>query len=331
MGSITAVRVGGTVEMSRGDDDDPKPPGDRHIAIPGYRAPAASGPRHRPPSVGRGRTGSLPDVAPTRKVSAPPRAVSSPPRPMSSPPRPVSSPPRSRAPAALASDAPNAVEPRGIEALQAEVARDDVRMLAHQIATAEPVERRPAPSTPYTPGAWIRWRPHLTAALLAVGLLVIALPAVSTYRYRSDAARLPGAMAAAARVVGEASAPGEVASWIRERDLESLRTFYGKQRPVVVEQLTAAGFDVDEEDVTIRVDYGAETLIIGAQVDLGRDERVFVSADLAARPLGRTMPPPTIASSVGEHSVVVAGVLVLLALLLGAMWGGPALRARAGR
>lgn len=321
--------------MSRGDDDDPKQPSDRHIAIPGYRAPTASGARHRPPSVGRRRTGALPDVAPTRKVSSPPRAVSSPPRPVSSPPRgrhaPSSPPPAAVSEPPSEAEPAKVVEPRGVEALQAEVARDDVRMLAHQIATAEPRETRPAPAAPYTPGAWIRWRPHLTAALVVAGLLAVALPVIGTYRYRSDAARLPDAMAAAARVVGEASAPGEVASWIRERDLDSLRTFYGKQRPVVVERLSAAGYDVATEDVTIRVDYGAETLIIGAQVDLGRDERVFVSADLAARPLGRAMPAPTIGSSVGEHSGLVVGVLVGLALLLGLMWGGPALRARAGR
>lgn len=340
--------------MSRGDDDEDQPPSDRHIAIPGYRPASSSGARHRPPSVGRRSTGALPDVAPTRKVSAPPRAISAPPRPVSAPPRPVSAPPRPvsspprsassppRVSAPRASSGPDAsarssaaasasaVEPRGIEALQAEVARDDVRLLARQIAEGADVRSAAARPTPYTPGAWLRWRPHIAAALACLVLVVVAVPSWLTHSERVEAWRLPGAMAAAARTVAASRPAGEIASWIRERNLEALRTLYTEQRPAVVEMLHATGFGgVRLDDVTIRVDYAAETLVIGAQVELG-DSTLTGAADLAGNPLGRSPPTPTMASSVMEHSGLLAVALALFALVCGLMWGGPALRARRG-
>lgn len=270
----------------------------------GHRAVSA----RATPARGSGPS-SLDGVRPIR-TSGPPSAAEAP------------------APDALRADAASS-GPRGIEELQAEMARDDIRLMARQIteAAAEPAPRASIgaslPSPSLNLSGLRRWRPYIAGALIVGALIVGGLPVLSDHQRRAHHGRLAVAVQEAARAAGAAASPGEVAGWIGERDLEALKAFYAAQRPRIIEALNRAGFeDVGSREVSIRVDYDRATLVIG--VTMGQDDRgLVVGADLEGRLVGRTPPPTGLSAAFAEQG----GLLTLLAsgagLIIAGLWLAP--------
>ncbi len=301
--SAVRARVSGAGASAR------PPVGDRSGAS---RRPGRS---TAPPAAGdRSRASSPPE--PDRPRTAPPGAA-----------RAAAKPPPSDPP-----DEPARAEPRGIDELQAEMARDDIRLMARQIASA-PAEPRSAPSLARSGAdgmqALRKWRPYLAAALLLGALIVGGLPVLSLSGDRDDHARLAAAVQQAAQVAGAGAAPGEVAGWIRERDLPALKAFYSAQRPRIIEALHGAGFEeVGSGNVTIRVDYEDATLIIGVQLDRGVDGSLMAAADLNGELVGRAPPPAGLAPAFAEQGGTLGLLLAGAGLGCAALWVVPAVARR---
>lgn len=291
-------------------------------APPGARPPvdARSGVNRRP-----GRSTSSPPAADRPRASAPPE----PRRPRTSPP----AAPRveEKRPPPDPAEEPARAEPRGIDELQAEMARDDIRLMARQIASA-PAATRSAPAPARSGGgleALRKWRPYVAAALLLGALIVGGLPVLALSGDRDDHARLAAAVQQAAQVAGAAAAPGEVAGWIRERELPALKAFYSAQRPRIIETLRGAGFEgVGTGDVTIRVDYDDATLIIGVQLDRGIDGSAMATADLSGQLVGRPPPPAGLAPAFAEQGGMLGLLLAGAGLSCAALWIVPAVARR---
>ncbi|MCB9550531.1 MAG: hypothetical protein H6705_01210 [Myxococcales bacterium] len=220
---------------------------------------------------------------------------------------------------------------RGVEALQAEVARDDIRVLARQLVEAETRSSGASLARPVarTPGAWLRWRPYLAGVILVGAALFAGWPVYAIHAEQQAQARLAEAVQAAARGVSQGTEPGQIAGWIRERDLRALRDLYGTQRPRAAEALRAAGFDaVRAEDVSIRVDYDNATLVLTAQVPQDELHALTASANLAGEPVGRAAPVPALGPIVADRGAAIGALLLGALALAGAMWAVPALMAR---
>lgn len=309
-----------------------------------HRAVRTTGPNR---SVGE-RTAGRPRVGEPRGVSAPPPDRNPVSRPVStrradaapsSIPPPIGAPigrrasvdRRGRAAAEAIETAPSTSSPppqvggpRGIDELQAEMARDDVRLMARQIARGGSVEVQPEPAAPARRAqsfdGLIKWRPYIAAALVVGALVAGGLPILSTSSARTEHAHLATAVQRAAQTAGNAAAAGEVSGWIGDRDLEALRTFYAEQKPRILETLQGSGFDdIEARDVSIRVDYGAATLVIGAQVEDGEGGTLVVTANLAGELVGRKPPPgglgPAFEQQSGLLGIALAGAIALSGLL----------------
>ncbi len=271
-------------------------------------------PRGAPP-VGN-RTAS--NTAPPRVNAAPPKASVAPRKA-----RPT--------PSGRAAGAGPTTGPRGIDELQAEMARDDVRLMARQIARGGP--SRPVPASPAVDesrcAALIKWRPYIAGALLLAAVVVGFVPVLSMQSARSAHGALATAVQQAARAAGAAAGASEVASWIGDRDLEALRTFYAEQRPRIIATLSGAGFDeIGPNDVTIRVDYDAATLIIGAKVSDGEDGMLVVAADLSGELVGRRPPPGGLGPAFDEQGGLLLALLAGAIAISGALWAIPMLGRR---
>lgn len=270
--------------------------------------------------------------APIERTSVPPRAAQSASGARSgsttAPPRVSSVPSRKQAtapdPVGQRSGAMPKSGPRGIDELQAEMARDDIRLMARQIAQGGAVR-----SEPVAPAATdedrfagvIKWRPYVAAVLLVGAFVVGLVPILSTHSARSAHGKLVSAIQQAARTVGGAAGAGEVASWIGDRDLEALRTFYAEQRPRVISTLQGAGFEeIGPNDVTIRVDYDGATLIIGAKVSDGEDGMLVVAADLSGELVGRKPPPGGLGPAFDERGGLLLTLLAGAIAISGALW-----------
>lgn len=218
---------------------------------------------------------------------------------------------------------------RSIEALQAEVARDDVRVLARQLAEAEgsAVPSSEVPSLAST-SAWLRWRPVIAGVLVTVALLVAGWPVLAMQSERAAQARLARVVERAAVHIGQAEGE-QIAGWIRARDLRALRELYTVQRPRLVEALRDAGFDeVTPGSVSIRVDYTRATLVVAAQIAAEGADGLTAAADLTGAPVGRPAPSAEWGAIVAEQGSVIGAWLAGALVLVGAMWGVPALMRR---
>lgn len=208
------------------------------------------------------------------------------------------------------------------------MARDDIRLMARQIAKGDAPEVRSTPASPSKAPSFdglVKWRPYIAAATFAAALVVGGLPLVSTSAARSEHARLAAAVQRAAQTAGSAAPSGEVSSWIADRDLEALRAFYAAQRPRIIDTLRSAGFDdIADSDVSIRVDYAAATLVIGAQVDDGDGGTLIVTANLAGELVGRKPPPGGLGPAFEQQGGLLGILLAGAVMVSGALWLVPA-------
>lgn len=211
------------------------------------------------------------------------------------------------------------------------MARDDVRLMARQIARGGSVESvgPPAAASEGRFVGLIKWRPYAAAALVLLAVLIGMLPVLSTSSARSEHAGLANAVQQAARAAGAAAGADDVSGWINERDLQALRSFYTEQRPRIVETLRGAGFEgIGEGDVTIRVDYGAATLVIGARVDDGDGGMLVVAADLSGTLVGRKPPPGGLGPAFDEQGGLLLSLLAGAIAICGLMWAIPTIVSR---
>lgn len=344
---------------------------DRSIAIPGYRRSDGDGPRHRPPSVTRTRTGrgaaqrggnTRPSTTGrdvragagrrSRETSSgstarPQRAAPTGPRSRSggssrTPSRPTTGAQRGGRTRSEAAGRPEdsvvaaASGPRGVEALQAEVARGDVRLLANQIA-AEPTGfkseavRSSQIEAPDAPPRWLGWRVPIAMALVVFAVLFTGLPVMQEANHRQRQVDLAAAIQTAAAQVGQAPEAQELPGWIRARELGELRAFFTQQRPLVAKSIVAAGFEgVSESDIGIRVDFRGETLIINARIEDG-ESSVLVAADLDGTLIGRAPPPEGVGPVLSERRSMVVATFALLVAIVGLMWALPLVAQRRRR
>jgi len=223
--------------------------------------------------------------------------------------------------------------PRGIDELQAELAQDDIRLMARQIARGGVVEspraKVPAADRGDRFAGLVKWRSYIAAGLIIAALAAGLPPILSTSGARSTHAELASAVQQAARAVGGAAAPGAVAGWIGDRDLQALKTFYGAQRPRVLEALHSAGFDdIGPGGVSIRVNFDASTLVIGARVDDGDGGQIVVAADLSGELVGRKPPPGGLGPAFDEKGGLLLSLLAGAIAACSALWAIPMLAGR---
>ncbi|MCA9537330.1 MAG: hypothetical protein KC620_00495 [Myxococcales bacterium] len=105
--------------------------------------------------------------------------------------------------------------------------------------------------------------------------------------FASTQSALAEAVRAEAMRIGTDAGPGVIAGYVRERDLESLRALYARERPRVARALAGAGFDgLSEQEVSLRVDFRSGALIVAVTLDEGGDHILSAAANTEGSPVG---------------------------------------------
>lgn len=200
-----------------------------------------------------------------------------------------------------------------------EILRDD------SIGVVREVERPPVQS------GIIEWleerRMKLTLMISAVTALVIFIPVWLQVGQRHEVVQLNDALAAQAAWIVEKAGPDQLKRWIEARNVEQLRSFYRDLQPDLVDRLVSAGFPVNDDSLSVRVDYDRGELFLGALIDHGDDGKFITWAGTEAGPPERPLPPATYLTVMADNRDLLLAIALVVVVLVMGIWLLPSLAA----
>tara|TARA_B100001250_G_scaffold393899_1_gene397161 strand:+ start:227 stop:949 length:723 start_codon:yes stop_codon:yes gene_type:complete len=208
----------------------------------------------------------------------------------------------------------------------------DTRLAAQEILKDESIGiSQPVPEMRDNPPIleWLEARRlRLTVIILAVMALVIFTPVWLEVGHREGTVKLNDALSNQAIWMGKEAGQKDLSHWIEARDIERLRSFYRETRPKILKSLAADGFVLDEDTLSIRVDYERNELFLGALLDHGDEGRFITWAGTNATPPSRPLPKASYASVLHENNDLLTAISLVVSVLIIGIWLLPLLAAR---
>ena len=171
-------------------------------------------------------------------------------------------------------------------------------------------------------------RLKLTGIIVSVMALVIFTPVWLEVGHREGTVKLNDALAKQAIWIGKEAGEKELSRWIQSRDIERLRSFYREARPKILKSLADDGFMLDEETLSVRVDYERNELFLGALLDHGDEGRFITWAGTKATPPSRPLPEANYASVLRENNDLLTAISLVVSILIMGIWLLPLLASR---
>lgn len=197
---------------------------------------------------------------------------------------------------------------------------DVVDLLAHQQESYEDQTRFDGLSA----FSLRRNRLWLSLTALVAATVLAALPVYSEWSRRTAGVQLQAVLTHQASAI--AGAHPNLAALVQGSEFAALRRIYADQHARLVEAVRAAGFDeVQDQNVTIRVDFRAAALVLGVGMERTGGETIAAQASTTGQPIGRALPEASIGAAVQEHALDVATLGLLFLVVVLGLYLGPSL------
>ncbi len=170
-----------------------------------------------------------------------------------------------------------------------------------------------------------RWL--FSVVVLVVATVVAGFPVYSEWSRRQQVMALQSVLADQAAKIAEAETG--LAALVDAEDVLALREIYATHQPRVVKGVQGAGFVIDANQVRLRLDFKASALVLGVSIEPGEsDDPVAAEASTTGKPVGRTLPSPSLGAVLSEHVEDVVPVYLMALVLILAIFLAPPLVAR---
>ena len=174
----------------------------------------------------------------------------------------------------------------------------------------------------------LKARVKLTIGACLVMVLVTCLPIWFELSHRNKAKDLQASLSTQADVLFNSIGAAKLKLWFNGQNIEKLRAHYLAQRPTLLANLKADGVVLQEDDLSVRLDYENKTLLLGAKVDQG-DQGVFMTWASPKNSVSvRPIPNASLGAVVDEKKDMLIIFGTMIGLFLVFVWMAPAFTRR---
>ena len=210
----------------------------------------------------------------------------------------------------------------------------DTRLAARAILDDQELGTVSVSETNDSPPAFVEWldrvRIKLTLGVILAMSCLMVLPIWFEASHRHHEHNLQSSLSTQAKVLVDAVGKETMDAWFRTKDVESFRKHFVEVRPKLLDSLKQNGFLIDSRNLSVRLDYENQTMILGAKSNKA-DGNSMTWASPSDQVVLRPLPDPSLGAVFREHRDMLTLIGSIITLCLAFIWVAPAIYRKRAR